>query len=217
MTTIWSLAARQLSIFHSPRTPHRALPRLVDARAARPCCSRIWPPVGKSGPLMCLSRSLVVELRVVDQRDRRRRITSPRLCGGMLVAMPTAMPVQPLTSRCGTVAGSTIGSSRRAVVVRRGSRPSRCSSLAQQLVATAAPAAPRCSARPPARRRRASRSCRGRRPAARASRTAAPCAPSRRSTAVSPCGWYLPSTSPTTVAHFRGFASAARPRFWAIA
>ena len=28
-------------------------------------------------------------------------ITSPRLCGGMFVAMPTAMPVEPLTSRFG--------------------------------------------------------------------------------------------------------------------
>ena len=37
-------------------------------------------------------------------------ITSPRLCGGMFVAMPTAMPVEPLTSRFGYVAGKTVGS-----------------------------------------------------------------------------------------------------------
>ena len=37
-------------------------------------------------------------------------ITSPRLCGGMLVAMPTAMPVEPLTSRFGNGAGNTVGS-----------------------------------------------------------------------------------------------------------
>ncbi|MCR6650571.1 MAG: hypothetical protein NVV73_03245 [Cellvibrionaceae bacterium] len=36
--------------------------------------------------------------------------TSPRLCGGMLVAMPTAMPPEPLTSRFGKRAGSTFGS-----------------------------------------------------------------------------------------------------------
>ena len=36
--------------------------------------------------------------------------TSPRLCGGMLVAMPTAMPVAPLTRRFGIRAGSTTGS-----------------------------------------------------------------------------------------------------------
>ena len=33
------------------------------------------------------------------------------LCGGMLVAMPTAMPVDPLTSRFGNGVGSTVGSS----------------------------------------------------------------------------------------------------------
>lgn len=37
--------------------------------------------------------------------------TSRRLCGGMLVAMPTAMPEEPFTSRLGALAGSTVGSS----------------------------------------------------------------------------------------------------------
>ena len=37
-------------------------------------------------------------------------ITSPRLWGGMLVAMPTAMPVAPLIRRLGTRDGSTTGS-----------------------------------------------------------------------------------------------------------
>ena len=44
-------------------------------------------------------------------------MTSPRLCGGMLVAMPTAMPVPPLTSRFGKAAGKTVGSVRRLVVI----------------------------------------------------------------------------------------------------
>ena len=35
----------------------------------------------------------------------------------MLVAMPTAMPVPPLTSRLGNAAGKTVGSVRRLVVV----------------------------------------------------------------------------------------------------
>ena len=39
--------------------------------------------------------------------------TSPRLWGGMLVAMPTAMPEEPLTSRFGCREGRTTGSSRR--------------------------------------------------------------------------------------------------------
>ena len=38
-------------------------------------------------------------------------MTSPRLCGGMFVAMPTAMPPAPLTRRFGYFAGSTLGSS----------------------------------------------------------------------------------------------------------
>ena len=36
---------------------------------------------------------------------------SRRLCGGMLVAMPTAMPWLPFTSRLGKRVGSTSGSS----------------------------------------------------------------------------------------------------------
>ena len=35
---------------------------------------------------------------------------SLRLCGGMLVAMPTAIPVAPLISRFGIRDGSTTGS-----------------------------------------------------------------------------------------------------------
>ena len=36
--------------------------------------------------------------------------TSPRLWGGMLVAMPTAMPAEPFTSRLGRRVGRTDGS-----------------------------------------------------------------------------------------------------------
>ena len=53
-------------------------------------------------------------------------MTSPRLCGGMLVAMPTAMPPAPLTSRFGNFAGRTDGSFSGAVVVRPGSRRCPC-------------------------------------------------------------------------------------------
>ena len=38
--------------------------------------------------------------------------TSRRLCGGMFVAIPTAMPDEPLTTRFGMPAGKTDGSSR---------------------------------------------------------------------------------------------------------
>ena len=43
-------------------------------------------------------------------------MVSPRLCGGMLVAMPTAMPLEPLTSRFGKRAGRTCGSCKLVVV-----------------------------------------------------------------------------------------------------
>ena len=36
--------------------------------------------------------------------------TSPRLCGGMLVAIPTAIPVPPFTRRFGKAEGNTVGS-----------------------------------------------------------------------------------------------------------
>ena len=37
-------------------------------------------------------------------------ITSPRLWGGILVAIPTAIPPAPLTSKFGNCAGNTDGS-----------------------------------------------------------------------------------------------------------
>ena len=67
------------------------------------------PLVGKSGPFTCsirsdssasgLSRTQIVAL-----------ITSRRLWGGILVAMPTAMPWLALTSTLGKVVGSRVGS-----------------------------------------------------------------------------------------------------------
>ena len=41
---------------------------------------------------------------------RQALTTSVKLCGGMLVAMPTAMPEDPLTSRFGMREGITAGS-----------------------------------------------------------------------------------------------------------
>lgn len=37
-------------------------------------------------------------------------ITSAKLCGGMLVAIPTAIPEAPFTNRFGKRAGKTVGS-----------------------------------------------------------------------------------------------------------
>ena len=42
--------------------------------------------------------------------DAPAAMISPRLCGAMLVAIPTAMPDAPLTSRFGNADGSTSGS-----------------------------------------------------------------------------------------------------------
>ena len=69
------------------------------------------PLVGKSGPFTCSIRSLRVALGS-SSTQMAASITSPRLWGGMLVAIPTAMPAEPLTSRLGNRLGSTRGSFR---------------------------------------------------------------------------------------------------------
>ena len=61
------------------------------------------------------SSSVMSGLSIIASRPS---IVSPRLCGGMLVAMPTAMPPAPLTSRFGKRAGRTTGSELLLVVVR---------------------------------------------------------------------------------------------------
>ncbi|MNZ79588.1 hypothetical protein D3C78_981950 [compost metagenome] len=72
-----------------------------------------WRPlmiaaVGKSGPGMnCISSSMVMSALSISARQPS--MTSPRLCGGMLVAMPTAIPLEPLTSRLGILVGMTAG------------------------------------------------------------------------------------------------------------
>ncbi len=68
------------------------------------------PPVGRSGPgtnSISLSRG-ASGCRI---NHRAAATTSPRLCGIMFVAMPTAIPEVPLTSRFGNAAGSAAGSS----------------------------------------------------------------------------------------------------------
>ncbi len=74
-----------------------------------PGVSTMRAPVGKSGAGMNRIRSSTVASGEV-MRCRQALIDSTRLCGGMFVAMPTAMPVAPFTSRLGKRAGSTTGS-----------------------------------------------------------------------------------------------------------
>eukprot|EP00967_Tisochrysis_lutea_P058865 scaffold75006_cov36-Tisochrysis_lutea.AAC.4 len=69
----------------------------------------IMPPVGKSGPgKSCNRRSS--ETLGSAMRACMASISSPKLCGGIFVAIPTAMPDAPLRSSMGTRAGSTTGS-----------------------------------------------------------------------------------------------------------
>ena len=66
------------------------------------------PPVGRSGPgTNSMSSSSVAFGWAI--RCRAAPTTSIRLCGAMFVAMPTAMPLAPFTSRFGYAAGSTSG------------------------------------------------------------------------------------------------------------
>ncbi len=75
------------------------------------------PAVGKSGPgIARISLSSDVSGSSIIRISASQ--TSPRLCGGMLVAMPTAMPEAPLMSRFGNFAGSTERLALGAVVVR---------------------------------------------------------------------------------------------------
>ena len=71
----------------------------------------MMPFVGKSGPFMCSMRS-GRPASGFSSTQMQAFMTSTRLWGGMLVAMPTAMPEEPFTSRFGKRAGRTLGSLR---------------------------------------------------------------------------------------------------------
>ena len=67
------------------------------------------PPVGKSGPgQYCISSCVVIF--TLSMYAHTASITSPRLCVGILVIIPTAMPSAPFTRRFGTLTGRTAGS-----------------------------------------------------------------------------------------------------------
>ncbi|MNV71761.1 hypothetical protein D3C71_1647990 [compost metagenome] len=69
----------------------------------------MMPAVGKSGAGMISINSSMVTSGLRSM-CRQASTTSFRLCGGILVAMPTAMPDEPLTKRLGSLLGSTMGS-----------------------------------------------------------------------------------------------------------
>ena len=65
--------------------------------------------VGKSGPLMCSIKSEMVEFGS-SINAKHAAITSLKLCGGMFVAIPTAIPDEPLINNVGIRVGNTDGS-----------------------------------------------------------------------------------------------------------
>ena len=108
VTTMASRSLRMVSIVALPRTMTEPRPSRRALRGAvRPMIS---PPVGKSGPGTMSSRASSATFGSSSRATQASTI-SPRLWGGMLVAMPTAMPPAPLTSRFGIRAGRTTGSS----------------------------------------------------------------------------------------------------------
>src|SRR5438874_1356722 len=62
----------------------------------------MMPPVGKSGPLMCFIRP-ATPISGSSMYATTASIDSRRLCGGMFVAIPTAMPVPPSGLKAGLV------------------------------------------------------------------------------------------------------------------
>lgn len=87
-------------------------PRPVAQAARIPLLPMIIPPVGKSGPgihsIISASSASGLSMRV-----QTASIVSPRLCGGISVAIPTAIPLEPFTRRFGKRLGRTVGSLRR--------------------------------------------------------------------------------------------------------
>ena len=86
-----------------------SLPRPVSYACVSSSSRASRPPVGKSGPGMTAISPAVVILGSSIWATTAS-MASPRLWGGMLVARPTAMPLEPFTSRFGKRAGSRSGS-----------------------------------------------------------------------------------------------------------
>ena len=109
VTTIALLPPRSSSTCARARITIR--PRPVRYASRIPERPTMMPPVGKSGPLRCFIRSSTFASGLSISWTTAS-IVSARLCGGMFVAMPTAIPVEPLTSRFGKRDGSDSGSLR---------------------------------------------------------------------------------------------------------
>ena len=66
------------------------------------------PFVGKSGPGIISISSSIVTLGLSITLIQAS-ITSLNLCGGIFVAIPTAIPDEPFTNKFGTLVGKTSG------------------------------------------------------------------------------------------------------------
>ena len=105
---------------HFERTWNLPLP--VEYMSTMPSIPWMVAPVGKSGPFTCCMYSSRGMLGIPEESFDSLRIvltcnliapaTSVRLCGGILVAIPTAMPSLPFNSRFGNLAGSRLAPSR---------------------------------------------------------------------------------------------------------
>ena len=138
-------------------------PRPVVKASRMPCRPRMKPPVGKSGP-GTISRIFASGVSGFWISAMVASMISVRLCGGILVAMPTAMPDEPLISR--------FGHARRqhfrlllAIVVIGPEIDGLFVDVLEQRGGDAGEPRLGVPRRPPADRHRPSRSCPGRRPA----------------------------------------------------
>ena len=88
-------------------------PRPVVYASMIPERPKISPPVGKSGPgsNSKISRSSASSGSILFSISQHKTLTTSRkLWGGMFVAIPTAIPVEPLTIKFGITEGNVKGS-----------------------------------------------------------------------------------------------------------
>ena len=87
--------------------------RYADSIPSRPTIKAF---VGKSGPFtkdIAFSRVSSGVASGFSSAQHVAETTSPRLCGGTFVAIPTAIPAEPFTRRFGNREGRTVGSCDR--------------------------------------------------------------------------------------------------------
>ena len=88
-------------------------PRPVRYASSIPRRPTMYAAVGKSGPFTRSINASKSSSRVAvgfSNAQKTPSATSRKLCGGMFVAIPTAIPAEPLTNRFGKRAGRTSGS-----------------------------------------------------------------------------------------------------------